>query len=38
MCLTIAEGRAMVNAARKYNPCYPGWNAAAVDALEQLGK
>ena len=38
MCLTIAEGRTMVNAARKYNARHPGRHAAAVDADQQLGQ
>ena len=38
MALTIAEGRAMVNAARKLKPRHPGRHPAAVDTPEQLGQ
>ena len=38
MCLTIAEGREMVRAARKLKPRDPGGHAAALDADQQLGQ
>ena len=38
MCLTIAEGRTMVKAARKLQARHPGRHAAAVDADQQLGQ
>ena len=38
MCLTIAEGREMVNAARKYEHRDAGRDAAAFDADQQLGQ
>ena len=34
MCLTIAEGRAMVRRRAKVQSRYPGWHAATVDADE----
>ena len=38
MALTIAEGRAMVRAARKLQSRHAGRHAAAVDAHQQLGQ
>ena len=38
MCLTIAEGRTMVKAARKFKPRHPGRHPAAFHADQQLGQ